>query len=461
MPSYDDTVVFIKNQRKNIFTFSEESDDLYSKVLMFHCPRRDYWFSYVSFDQILVTKFIRLSVENLCQWLRVEPFDPDCILQWQIDNKILLKYHAFDTSKTRQNRNALFAIPGQLEPNWEPKLSIDLGINGFPFEYCYLFKKNESQTCEKNNCRFKTQRADRLQRHQNSCTGETKIKTKRVLYGKEEQVIDQLTIPESFLSEPVFKFACFDIETIETSSNIAEAKLSILSIGLASNLDSNKYYFERKSSAHEDGQFMINQFMMQVEDLATKYQSTLPPQVEEELAKIKQQEKEAYWFEKQQLFKKKRFLKDLLAFNVFGFNSSKFDLTVMVGYLLTYATQNNKKFNVLKKGSRYFNITIGNVIFKDILSFSAPCSLEKYLANWFDGKAKKSVFPYQYFQSIEQIRHCLVFPPYKAFYSDLKQCNISTEDYEEAKSEFNRCRQLSFDDPAYMANFSGKKTQSI
>ena len=144
-----------------------------------------------------------------------------------------------------------------------------------------------------------------------------------------------------------------------------------------------------------------------------------------------------------------------MTFNVYGFNSSRFDLSVLIPYLEYYAQNNGLELKLLKKGSRYFNISIGKIIFKDILSFSAPCSLEKYLANWFDGGAKKSIFPYQYFRSIEQIRECLDFPPREAFWSDLKKSIVSIEEYDTAKSEYNRRRQLAPTDPDYMANFSG------
>ena len=141
--------------------------------------------------------------------------------------------------------------------------------------------------------------------------------------------------------------------------------------------------------------------------------------------------------------------------NVYGFNSSRFDLSVLVGYLQTYAQRRNMELKLLKKGSRYFNISIGKVIFKDILSFSAPCSLEQYLANWYSGQARKSIFPYQHFESIEQIRQCLDFPPREVFWSDLKHSIVSVEEYNEAKQEYNRRRQLAPSDPDYIANFSG------
>ena len=98
---------------------------------------------------------------------------------------------------------------------------------------------------------------------------------------------------------------------------------------------------------------------------------------------------------------------------------------------------------------------MGDIVFKDILNYSAPCSLEKYLSQWYNGQAKKSIFPYQHFSKIEEIRNQFWFPPREAFYSDLKGECVSEEEYLEAKREFERRRFLPANHPEHIANFSG------
>ena len=78
-----------------------------------------------------------------------------------------------------------------------------------------------------------------------------------------------------------------------------------------------------------------------------------------ELNSLKEKEQTATWTEKQALFKRKCLLRNLSMLNVYGFNSSRFDLSVLVGYLQTYAQKRNMELKLLKKGSRYFNISIG------------------------------------------------------------------------------------------------------
>ena len=138
------------------------------------------------------------------------------------------------------------------------------------------------------NCRFSTQRKDKLKRHRDQCKDTSQIVCKKVCYGLEEPAFDDFDFDESFLDDPNFKFATFDLETAEVYSDIAEAKLRILSIGLYSNIDEQQYYYERESSNVEDGQKMVDQFIERLFILATLFQANLPPQIIDELERIKE-----------------------------------------------------------------------------------------------------------------------------------------------------------------------------
>ena len=129
-------------------------------------------------------------------------------------------------------------------------------------------------------------------------------------------------------------------------------------------------------------------------------------------------------------------------------------MAVLFGYIVEYALQRKIEVSVLKKGSKYFNVKVGSIIFVDILNFTAPCSLEKYLSQWYEGEVKKSVFPYQHFSTIEEIRNQIEFPSHEAFYSDLKQKNLPIEEYEKAKREYDYRRSLPATNSDHIRNFS-------
>ena len=55
-----------------------------------------------------------------------------------------------------------------------------------------------------------------------------------------------------------------------------------------------------------------------------------------------------------------------------------------------------------------------------LINYNAPCSLDNYLKTW-NGEYSKSIFPYTFFKSVEELKSYTEFPPKEAFYSDLKQ----------------------------------------
>ena len=72
----------------------------------------------------------------------------------------------------------------------------------------------------------------------------------------------------------------------------------------------------------------------------------------------------------------------------------------------------------------------------DILFYTAPCSLTKYLKQWAT-VGQKSIFPHSHFSSIEEINRTIEFPPREAFYSELKRANVPQDEYDEAKNLYD------------------------
>ena len=68
----------------------------------------------------------------------------------------------------------------------------------------------------------------------------------------------------------------------------------------------------------------------------------------------------------------------------------------------------------LKRSTKYISVTIDDLNFQDIILLSVPCSLSKYLKTW-KIKECKSVFSYDYFQSVEQLENYEEFPPFLLF----------------------------------------------
>ena len=141
-----------------------------------------------------------------------------------------------------------------------------------------------------------------------------------------------------------------------------------------------------------------------------------------------------------------RKLKQYLKTDVYGFNSSKFDLPVLMPYLFPLLKDEfGGKLNVIKKGVKYFLIETDLCAFKDVLNYTPPIKLSKYLKQ--NGvKEEKGIWPYSLYNSVAELKSAKEFPPYEKFYSELHQTNIPIELYEENLKIFNdlKCKNPSY-----------------
>ena len=134
--------------------------------------------------------------------------------------------------------------------------------------------------------------------------------------------------------------------------------------------------------------------------------------------------------------------------------SAKFDLVILAPYLFTALRERYGQIDVLKKENKYFSITTPDFIYKDALLFTSPCSLSKYLKQN-DVSEKKSIFPYTYFNKIEELDGYLDFPPHSAFFSELRGSNVSETEYTEARNEFQRRKNLPDSDSEHLRSMRG------
>ena len=95
----------------------------------------------------------------------------------------------------------------------------------------------------------------------------------------------------------------------------------------------------------------------------------------------------------------------------------------------------------LKKGAQYFAIYTDLFTFTDVLHFTSPCKYSNYLKQW-GVEEEKSIFPYQFYNTVEELEAATDFPPPDAFYSDLTKSDVSEDDYIKAKAEFDQRKTL-------------------
>ena len=114
---------------------------------------------------------------------------------------------------------------------------------------------------------------------------------------------------------------------------------------------------------------------------------------------------------------------------VLGFNSGRYDLNLVKGKLAKYFELTDKSF-VVKKGNTYLCISTKNLRILDIIQYLAPGSSYSKFLKAFKIQEKKSYFPYEWFDDASKLNYDNL-PPYDAFYSTLKNCNILEHEHNE------------------------------
>ncbi len=141
---------------------------------------------------------------------------------------------------------------------------------------------------------------------------------------------------------------------------------------------------------------------------------------------------------------------------VFGYNNAKYDNNIIFEHISKTLDCQQPKFDfrkvsILKKGTQYFSIKFNRIHFKDLINFTCPMKLDKYLKTW-TSDFQKLVYPYELFSSVEEIRNCKTFPLKSDFYSMLSG-EVDDTLYNSCKNEYNRRLALSETHPEKWNSF--------
>ena len=60
----------------------------------------------------------------------------------------------------------------------------------------------------------------------------------------------------------------------------------------------------------------------------------------------------------------RQYAKRMKLHNVFGYNSGRFDLNVLIPYIVNWSARQNAPIEVLKRTNTYITLTVGDIIFK-------------------------------------------------------------------------------------------------
>ena len=243
-------------------------------------------------------------------------------------------------------------------------------------------------------------------------------------------MIDEGRLPESLRNFRQKYQVVYDIETLETSPSQIDASspdaiLNPVSIGCATNVPgAEDKWFCVKSSEPGEIQTMVDEFMNYLFEIRSAYQSCIPQEIRDLLYKTRvalADKKLPYNSKRRALQQDLYCLKQIETLPVYAFNGARFDLVVLIPYISKWFGDDEYiSTNLIKRGAQYMMLSVETLQFRDVLDFTAPTNLDKYLKTW-NGECSKSIFPYTHFKSIEHMRSCKEFPDKDAFFNDLKQ----------------------------------------
>ena len=318
-------------------------------------------------------------------------------------------------------------------------------------------------------CLFESDRRFDLERHEKVCfkSSECNIRIEQKMYGSNvsdlEEMIQLDILPNEARSYYCDKLACWDIETQEllTGDELKDkgmteiAHLKLLSIAVGSNFSESKCWRRRQSAAGEDVR-MVKALLKELYRLYEEKQRLLPgfySAAEEKVERLIAENKNGSVVLNRKYLRFRRYLKSIRRLDCYGFNSARFDMGVIAGPLFM-ELEKKEKLSVIKKGASFFNASTEKLSFKDVLSFTAPCKLDKFLKTW-NAPAAKSIWPYSYYGSVGELKMAKKFPPRTAFYSELTGEVPEIELYIKSKHEFARRRLLPKSDPEKIYSMYG------
>ena len=117
--------------------------------------------------------------------------------------------------------------------------------------------------------------------------------------------------------------------------------------------------------------------------------------------------------------------------------SGKYDLKVILADMYMYCKANGIKISPIKKGTCYFTLKMTRwfedrkqvIVFKDLLNFTSPMSMDQYLQTW-NGFKSKLIWPYAKYTGIEEIMADQEFPKIEDFFNNLKQVIFETQKFQ-------------------------------
>ena len=142
---------------------------------------------------------------------------------------------------------------------------------------------------------------------------------------------------------------------------------------------------------------------------------------------------------------RERFEEYLEELPVLGFNSGKYDLNAVKEFLFPVLVQNEEVQFTIKRNNNFMCLKTDHLRFLDVTNFLAPgFSYAKFLKAY-ECPQTKGFFPYEWMDSLDKLDHPSL-PPHDAFFSTLKNENITEQEYQYCQQVWSDNNMQTFKD---------------
>lgn len=321
-------------------------------------------------------------------------------------------------------------------------------------------------------CKRIFSRSARLKTHESKCITETKHVYPCGGFGNDATVFEQLEeygfiVPED---HRYYRFrSFFDYETLCCRVPAGDQKLKLTkklipaSVSIATNVpgtSSDGWEFTKtrcfvSSGSPDDLIVSMYSYLSEISDMCFSFYERQFKQLLEDIdftiEHLKQREVTATFtgqpYSSKDLMKaRSQLVKWMRQHVVLGFNSARFDVPLILTYLVPYLLRNDMLItNTIKSGNGLFSFGTDKMIFLDILKYLGPGINYVSFLKAFNIKDEKLVFCYDAFDSLEML-DLRSIPSHDAFFSELTQSNISVEQYQKAVERWNSQGMSTFRD---------------
>ena len=337
-------------------------------------------------------------------------------------------------------------------------------LNQFDHHLSYISNLSAyTQKYQCSTCHRHFKHVNNMKRHQLKCSGQTSYRFPGGFYSSPKTIFDKLAEQGIHVQERFFKwFIVYDFEAMlepikeSNSEKLAWTQRHVpISVSICSNvpdytephciveLDVEKIVAEMVEYMTKIGDrtyelaklHFADAFDQLDKDIANPLRALLEGGDDDdykldafldddEILEEKEKEKNVYQKLKEEL---DTYCRQTI---VLAFNSAKYDMNLIKTHLAkTLDMHRPGETFTVKRNNSYACLANDKFKFLDITSYLAPgVSYSKFLKA-FDVDENKGFFPYEWFDGPEKLQYSQL-PPHAAFYSSLKDSNISEEEYQ-------------------------------